>query len=293
MKKDRLVIALQKSGRLSEKSFELLRKCGLDIIEGARCLICRAEEFPADILLLRDDDVPTFVSGGVCDIGILGENVLIEQTHNTKEGENIETVMKLGFSSCRLSVALPKGKKYGGPKTLEGFKIATSYPNLLQRFLDENKVSAAPVKMSSSVEVAPSLGLVDAICDIVSTGATLEAHGLEEVEEIFSSQAVLISRRDMPENKKIILNRLLERIKGVKAAATSKYVMLNAPKDKVKEIAALLPGSDSPTVIPLADPRKVAVHAVCSEPVFWDTMERLKAAEATNILIISIEKMLQ
>ncbi|WP_424244525.1 ATP phosphoribosyltransferase [Elusimicrobium posterum] len=292
MKINRLQIALQKSGRLSEKSFDLLKKCGLDIVESKRQLICRASELPVDILLLRDDDVPTFVSEGVCDVGIVGENVLTEQTYNTKEGENLRIVMPLGFSSCRLSLAMPKDKKYTGAEVLEGCKIATSYPNILQRFLDKNNVKATPVKMDGSVEIAPALGLGDAICDIVSSGATLEAHGLAEVEQIFFSQAVLIGRKNMPENKLAILERLLVRIKGVMAAAKSKYVMLNAPKDKVKEICALLPGSDSPTIIPLADEKKVAMHSVCSEPVFWETMEKIKAMGATNILIIPIEKML-
>lgn len=292
MKANRLQIALQKSGRLSEKSFDLLRKCGLDIVESKRKLICRATELPVDILLLRDDDVPTFVSEGVCDVGIVGENVLTEKTYNTKEGENLKIVMPLGFSSCRLSIAMPRDKQYTGPQVLEGCKIATSYPNILQKFLDKNKVNATPVKMDGSVEIAPSLGLGDAICDIVSSGATLEAHGLAEVEQIFFSQAVLIGRKDMTPEKAAVLERLLVRIKGVMAAAKSKYVMLNAPKDKVKDVCALLPGSDSPTIIPLADDKKVAVHAVCSEPVFWETMEKLKSLGATNVLIIPIEKML-
>ncbi|ACC98269.1 ATP phosphoribosyltransferase [Elusimicrobium minutum Pei191] len=291
-KETRLNIALQKSGRLSEKSFELLSKCGLELAQGKRSLICRSQELPVDVLLLRDDDVPTFVSEGVCDIGIVGQNVLLEETLGTKEGENLETVMELGFSGCRLSIALPKEKEYNSLEDIKGCKLATTYPKILQNFLDKNKINAMAVKMEGSVEIAPSLGLADGICDIVSSGATLEAHGLVEVEKIFQSQAVLVGRKNMSVEKRAILVTILERIKGVRAAAKSKYVMLNAPKSKLKDICALLPGSESPTIIPLADENKVAVHAVCLEPVFWSTMESLKSAGATSVLILPIEKML-
>lgn len=292
METNRLKIAVQKSGRLSEDGFDLLKKCGLDFSLTKRGLICKIEDPAVDLLLLRDDDVPTFVAKGVCDIGIIGENVLKEKVLTSKEPMELDTIMKLGFSKCRLSIAIARDVQYNGPKDMQGKTIVTSYPGILKEFFAANGVEANVVKMEGSVEIGPQLGLSDAICDIVSSGATLEAHGLKEVQTMLKSEAVLISRKNLNAAKTATLNRLLERIKAVKAAEKSKYVMLNAPKEKMKEIAALLPGAESPTIMPLADENKVAMHAVCKEPLFWSTMEKLKESGATSILVLPIEKLL-
>lgn len=291
MQTNRLKIALQKSGRLSEDCFALLKKCGLDFSLAKRGLVCKIEDPAIDLLLLRDDDVPTFVATGVCDVGIIGENVLLEKSYSAG-GLELDTVLKLGFSKCRLSVAVPKDLNYTGTEVLEGKSIVTSYPGILKDYLAKKGVKASVIKMEGSVEIGPQLGLSDAICDIVSSGATLEAHGLKESEVLLKSQAVLISRKGLNAEKSGTLSLLLERMKAVMAAEKTRYVMLNAPKAKVKEICALLPGADSPTIIPLADDSKVAVHSVCKEAPLWSHMEDLKAAGATSILVLPIEKLL-
>ncbi len=293
MKQNRLRIALQKSGKLSKDSFDLLRKCGLSIFESKRQLFCRIQELPIDLLLVRDDDIPAFVSENICDLGIVGENVFKETTFSEEKNIDLKTILPLGFSKCRLSLAIPDTMTFNSVKDLANMKIATSYPGILEQYLKSKNVEAEIVKMEGSVEVAPHLQISDVICDIVSTGSTLEANGLIETETILKSQALLIGRENnMSTEKKDIANKLIKRMKGVISARESKYVMLNAPKAKLEEITALLPGADSPTIMQLENPDKVAVHAVCSEPVFWETMEELKQAGATAILVMPIEKIL-
>jgi ATP phosphoribosyltransferase len=293
MDAERLRIAVQKSGKLSEGSLDLFRKCGLSISESNRQLLSRIQELPIDILFIRDDDIPYFVSEGVCDLGIVGENVYSESILTSAQSLDLKEVLKLGFSKCRLSIAFPKSVEYNNAKDLNGKKIATSYPKLINTFLQKEKINAEIIKMEGSVEVAPHLKIADCICDIVSTGATLEANGLIERIIVKNSQAILIGRKNHLSEMKIeIIDRLCKRINGVLAAKESKYVMLNAPKSNLTEITNLLPGADSPTVTPLDRDDKVAVHAVCSEPVFWETMEKLKTAGATAILVMPIEKML-
>ena len=293
MAQERLRIAIQKSGRLHDQSAEVLRNCGIKFTVNKRSLISRSRNMPIDILLVRDDDIPTFVSEGVCDLGIVGENEYKETTlGNPDLGLSVKTY--LGFSRCDLSIAVPRKMKYEQISDIKSLKIATSYPNILSDYLKENNVEAEIVKMEGSVEVAPHLEIADLICDLVSTGSTLEANGLKEVETILKSQALLIERSsdDQNSDKQKIINKLMKRINGVIMARDSKYVMLNAPKDKIDEITKILPGADSPTIIPLGDGDKVAIHTVCSEPVFWETMESLKKQGATAILVVPIEKML-
>jgi len=291
----RLRIAIQKTGNLAEGSLELLSRAGLNLFSRrSRKLLFSVKEIPIDIMSVRDDDIPTFVSKGVCDLGIIGENLFRETTLAPDFGDNVEIKTRLGFSKCRLSIAIPNSVEYKSPKCLHDLKIATSYPLTLKKFLRDNSVQAEIVKMEGSVEVAPELKIADAICDLVSTGSMLEANNLKETEVILESEAVLIQRKDLAgdADRMKVLEKLMKRIGGVLSARDSKYVMLNAPKDKLEEIIRLLPGTDSPTIVPLADSHKVAVHAVCSEPVFWNTMESLKAAGATSILVMSIDKML-
>ena len=289
----RLRIAVQKSGRLSDDSFELLKKCGLKIIESKRQLLFRVRELPIDILTVRDDDIPGFVDEGVCDLGIIGKNTFQEVSLASKRDLNANTILSLGFSKCRLSIAIPDTMTFNSSKDLQGLSIATSYPALLQKYLTEQNVEAEIVKMEGSVEVAPHLEIADAICDIVSTGVTLQANGLVEAKVILQSEAILIGDKELGKEKEAIVSQLIKRITGVLSARESKYVMLNAPTDNLQKIIDLLPGADSPTIIALGNSGKSAVQAVCLEPVFWETMEKLKEAGATSILVVPIEKMLQ
>jgi len=294
MTEERLRVAIQKSGRLSDGTFDLLAKCGLTISRGRDRLYGRVRELPLDILLVRDDDIPHFVDDGVCDIGIVGENVFEEHRLSGGAASGAEKIMPLGFARCRLMLAAPKAWGADGVQAFAGKRIATSYPALTEAFLRREGVAATTVDMTGSVEVAPQLKIADAVCDIVSTGATLEAHGLEPRETVFDSEAVLIRRAgDLTPAAAAAFDSLMVRVRGVVASRDAKYVMLNAPRDAVEAITDLLPGADSPTVLELAGrPDRVAIHTVCGEAVFWSTLERLKALGASAILVAPIEKMM-
>lgn len=287
----RLRIAVQKSGRLADRSLELIRDAGLKWVKGHNDLLYRVENYPIDLLRVRDDDIPTFVADGVCDLGIVGENVLEEDKNG---GATAEVIMPLGFGRCTLKLAVPPTLAYEGPHSLQGLRIATSYPRILGRFLNDNGVQADTVVMRGAVEVAPRLKLASAICDLVSTGATLEANGLNAKETVFESQAVLIKSPVAPEpGLQHLLDSIIERMAGVVSSQGAKYVMLNAPRSALDQITAILPGAGAPTVMPLMGrDDAVAVHAVCQEAVFWETLEKLKAAGASAILVLPIEKMM-
>ncbi|GAA0517681.1 MULTISPECIES: ATP phosphoribosyltransferase [Tatumella] len=294
----RIRIAMQKSGRLSDDSRELLSRCGIKINLQQQRLIAFAENMPIDILRVRDDDIPGLVMDGVVDLGIIGENVLEEELLTRQaQGENAgyTTLRRLDFGGCRLSLAMPADAGYTGPECLDNKRIATSYPHLLKRYFDSKNLSFKPCMLNGSVEVAPRAGLADAICDLVSTGATLEANGLREVDVIYRSKAVLIQREgEMPEEKQYLIDKLLTRIQGVIKARESKYIMLHAPSERLEEVIALMPGAERPTVLPLAgDQARVAMHMVSSETLFWETMEKLKSLGASSILVLPIEKMME
>lgn len=291
---DRLRIALQKKGRLAEDSFALLKKCGLRFSIRGGGLLARVKNMPIDLLLVRDDDIPSFVANNAADIGIVGENVLVEEqlTAKTKLDANIS--MRLGFSRCKLCLAASETGAVRSSKDLEGTTIATTYPGVTARFLKESGLTAKLVEMKGAVELAPSIGIAESICDLVSSGATLEANGLAAFETILESEAVLIgSERALSLEKADILSKLQNRIDGVLKSAETKYIMLNAPKSAVESITNLLPGSDAPTIMPLAgEDDLVAIQAVCTENVFWETLEDLKALGARAILVLPIEKMM-
>jgi ATP phosphoribosyltransferase len=281
-----LRVAIQKSGRLNEKSQELLKACGLDFnINGAQ-LNVRANNFPLEILFLRDDDIPGYVADGVADIGIVGLNVVDEKMNP------IEIAHRLGFGKCRLSIAVPRNEQYTDSRYLQGKHIATSYPNILKNFLNEKNIKAGINEISGSVEIAPAIGLSDAICDIVSTGSTLLANGLKEVEHIYYSEAVLVATPNMEPVKRELLNKLIYRIKAVQKARQNKYIVLNAPTAKLDLIAKILPGMKSPTVTPLAIEGWCSVSSVVKEDDFWEICEKLHEAGAEGILVIPIEKMI-
>lgn len=290
---DRIRIALQKSGRLADDSVELLSKCGLHIARSKDQLFCRIKELPIDVLLVRDDDIPGFVSNGICDLGIVGENVFAEKKA-AGNGSFAATVLeRLGFSFCRLAIAVPENGAIQSIADLAGATIATSYPHQLQAFLKQQGISAKTLIMTGSVEVAPRLKIADAICDIVASGATLTANNLRELTVILQSQALLIrSTKALDTDKEAVIHRLLSRMRGVAMAEDSKYIMLNAPRSAIDAITRLLPGCDSPTIMNLEKENMVAIHAVCKEAVFWDTMERLQAAGGSGILVLPIEKMM-
>lgn len=281
-----LKIAIQKSGRLYEDSVKLLKECGIDIKNGMNKLKAEAENFPLEVFFLRDDDIPQYVEDRVADVGIVGENVLYE---NQKE---VTIVEKLGFGKCRLSVAVKKGEIYDGPQFLQGKSIATSYPVLVRQFLDKNNLQSEIHEISGSVEIAPGIGLSEAIVDLVSSGSTLFMNGLKEAEIILKSEAVLIRNNSLEQSKLDILEKLLFRIRSVKKAKNNKYILLNAPNEKLTEIIAVLPGMRSPTVLPLAQAGWSSVHSVLNENDFWEIIEQLKSAGAEGILVIPIEKMI-
>ncbi len=290
---ERVRIALQKSGRLAEDSLSLLRNCGLHIDRSKDQLFCRVKELPIDILMIRDDDIPGFVSNGICDLGIVGENVFAEE-QGKETPMSARIVERLGFSFCRLSIAVPEMSDAQNLVDLDGKTIATSYPVLLQKALKERGVRANILHMTGSVEVAPRLKIADAICDIVASGATLAANTLREIEILLRSEGLLIrSSRSLCEEKEKTVQRLLGRMRGALQAEDSKYIMLHAEKAKLPDIVRLLPGSESPTVLPLQGSEdKVAIHAVCREAVFWETLEKLKEVGASAILVLPIEKMM-
>ena len=291
--KERLHIAIQKSGRLADLSRGLLRDAGLRIQNGKNSLTARVDNFPIDLMFVRDDDIPTFVADGVCEFGMVGRNVLEEFALDQPEAR-FETLANLGFGRCALRIAAPERTDYQGPETLRGSRIATSYPRLVRRFLDERGIEANVVKMIGAVELAPRLGIAPFICDLVSTGATLEANGLVPTDIVLESEAVLVrTLKPLPPEKEELGENLLRRLEGVLATQESKYIMLNAPEEALARISAILPGAEAPTIIPLAGtPGHFAVHAVCKESVFWETLQNLKAAGASAILVMPIEKMM-
>jgi len=281
-----LKIAVQKSGRLYEDSVKLLKECGIELNNGNKQLKTTASNFPLEIFFLRDDDIPQYVFDGVADTGIVGENVLLEKQ------KDITVVKKLGFGKCRLSIAVPKSVTYHSIADLQDLKIATTYANILQDFLNRNKSNAEIHEISGSVEIAPGIGLADAICDLVSSGSTLFTNGLKEVETILYSEAVLASNKNLSPEKQTILDKLLFRINAVKAAKNNKYIMLNAPNRQLKNIFTLLPGMKSPTVVPLAEEGWSSVQSVVNENDFWEVIEKLKQYEAEGIIVLPIEKMI-
>jgi ATP phosphoribosyltransferase len=283
---NKLKIAIQKSGRLYDDSVKLLKDCGIDLKNGVNKLKAECDNFPMEIYFLRDDDIPQYVEDAVADIGIVGENVLYEK------GKKVEIVEQLGFGKCRLAVAVGRSETYDGVSYLSGKRIATTYPLLVQQFLDRNGIKADIHEISGSVEIAPGIGLADAIVDLVSSGSTLFMNGLKEVETVLKSQAVLIRNERLGADQRQLLEKFLFRIRAVKKARNNKYILLNAPNDQLKEIISLLPGMKSPTVLPLAEPGWSSVHSVLNENDFWDIIEKLKDAGAQGILVVPIEKMI-
>jgi ATP phosphoribosyltransferase len=281
-----LRIAIQKSGRLQEGSLELLKESGLSFSNGRDQLKAQASNFPVEILFLRDDDIPQYVEDKVADVGIVGENIFAE-----KQKKN-DLIKRLDFSKCRLSIAIPRAESYTGVHSLDGKNIATSYPNIVKAFLAANKVRAGIHEISGSVEIAPGIGLADAICDIVSTGSTLLSNGLKEVEIVMQSEAVLIATPELETSKKDILEKLLFRIEAVQSAKNSKYILLNCPNEAIPKITGIIPGMKSPTIMPLSRSGWSSLHSVVNENDFWEKIDQLKSFGAEGILVIPIEKMI-
>jgi ATP phosphoribosyltransferase len=281
-----LRIAIQKSGRLQEGSLQLLKESGLAISNGRDQLKAQARNFPVEVLFLRDDDIPQYVEDGVADVGIVGENVLLEK------GKQLELVKRLDFAKCRLSMAIPRSETYQGITSLEGKNIATSYPNIVRQFLATKGVQAGIHEISGSVEIAPGIGLADAICDLVSTGSTLLSNGLKEVEVVLQSEAVLISNPNLATHKQQILQKLLFRINAVQSAKNNKYILLNCPNDAIEKITSVIPGMNSPTIMPLSRAGWSSLHSVVNENDFWEKIDQLKSFGAQGILVIPIEKMI-
>ncbi len=283
---EKIKIAIQKSGRLSEKSIELLKECGIKVSNGDRKLKTSASNFPMEILFLRDDDIPQYVEQGVADIGILGENEVWEKD------KDVKVVEKLGFAHCRLSLAIPKDEKYTGLDYFNGKRVATSYPKILNKFFREKGMNVKIEELGGSVEIATGIGLADGIFDIVSTGSTLIMNGLKEAEAIIKSEAVIISNKNLSPRKTELLDRLLFRVKAHKEGQGKKYVLLNAPDEIIPRIVELLPGMRSPSILPLADRGWSSVHSVINDDDFWEVIDELKSLGAEGILVIPIEKMI-
>ena len=289
----RLRVAIQKSGRLSERSQELLKSCGLRFARSKDKLFWYGQDFPVDLLLVRDDDIPRLLLDGVCELGIVGENIASEVMLERDGESELNRLRKLGFGHCRLSIAIPEDLKISSVSELEGMRIATSYPELTRYLLEKQGIGATIVELSGSVEIAPSMGTADAISDLVSTGTTLRANHLKELEVLYQSQAALYGRvNDISATKQELLDRLLSRLNGVMRASESKYVMLHAPRDALEKITELLPGVEHPSIMPLEGSERIAIHAVCGETVFWEHLEALKAVGASAILVLPVEKML-
>jgi ATP phosphoribosyltransferase len=286
MYKEMLKIAIQKSGRLSDTSLDLIAACDIKLIQGKRKLISVSDDFPIEVLYLRDDDIPQYVADGVADIGIVGENEVLEK------GKDVKIVKRLGFAKCHLSLAIPQEEQYTGIRWFSGKRIATSYPAVLKKFLSERKIAASIEEISGSVEIAPSIGLSDAIFDIVSSGSTLISNSLKEVEVVCQSEALIISTGVLPDDKKEILNELIFRIETVQRSKGNKYILLNAPNEKIGTIIKLLPGMKSPTIMPLFEKGWSSLHSVVNEKDFWKIVGKLKENGAEGILIIPIEKMI-
>ena len=281
----RLKIGIQKSGRLNDDSLKLLKDCGISIENGTDQLRVAASNFPLEILFLRNSDIPQYLEDGVCDLAIIGENLIFEKQ------KKVRLIEKLGFSKCRVSLAVPKEVDWSGPEFFEGKKIATSYPNSVQHFLDENKINAEIHVISGSVEIAPNIGLADGICDIVSSGSTLFKNGLKEVQVLYNSEAALYGSEDLDAEQQQLLDRLLFRIKAVQRAKNTKYVLMNVPDNKIEEVSNILPVLKSPTVLPLAEKGWSSLHSVIDEDAFWSVIDKLKKAGAEGILVIPIDKM--
>ncbi len=281
-----LRLALQRKGRLADKSLDLLKKAGIQIDNYSRRLLIKAQNFDLELLFVRDDDIPEYVQDGVADVGIVGENIVYET------GKRIEIAEKLGFGKCRLSLALPKAEKFSSVKDLKGKKIATTYPNILKKYLEENEIDATINFISGSVEITPNVNLADAIFDIVDTGSTLISNGLKEAEVVLKSEAVLIANKDLSGGKRKLLDEILFRIRAVNKAKGTKYIMLNAPNRSIEKITDLLPGVKSPTVMPLALEGWSSIHTVISEEDFWERIGKLKNAGAQGILVLPIEKII-
>ena len=289
----RLRVAIQKSGRLSEKSLDILKSCGLSFARSKDKLFWYGRDFPVDVLLVRDDDIPRMLLDGVCELGIVGENIASEVMLARNSKTELNCLRKLGFGHCRLSIAVPEDLEISSINELEGTRIATSYPALTRYLLEKQGIGTEIVELSGSVEIAPGLGTADAISDLVSTGTTLRANHLRELEELYQSQAALYGRiNNISETKQQLLDQLLARLEGVMQARQSKYVMLHAPRDALEKITELLPGVEHPSVMPLEGSDRIAIHAVCGEAVFWEHLEALKAVGASAILVLPVEKML-
>ncbi|MFI5150660.1 MAG: ATP phosphoribosyltransferase [Bacteroidia bacterium] len=282
----KLKIAVQKSGRLNEDSLRILKECGIGFSDGVNKLKASAMNFPLEVFFLRDDDIPQYVEDGVADIGIVGENVMLEKNKDVKVAD------RLGFGKCRLSIAVPKSKKYKDITDLEGKRIATSYPYILSKYLKKMKVNAEIHEISGSVEIAPGIGLADAICDLVSSGSTLFMNGLKETEVVLKSEAVMIANKNLEPWKVQLLDKLLFRFNALKKAGNNKYILLNAPNENLDKITKVLPGMRSPTVLPLVEKGWSSVHSVVKEDDFWEIIEQLKALGAEGILVVPIEKMI-
>jgi len=281
-----LRLAIQKKGRLADNSLELLKSAGIRIDNYSQQLLIKAQNFDLELLFIRDDDIPEYVQDGIADIGIVGENVILES------GKQLRTIEKLGFGKCRMSIAVPKAKEFNSISDLEGKNIATTYPKILNNYLTENQINAKVHYISGSVEITPNINLADAIFDIVSTGSTLISNGLKEVETVLKSEAVLISNNNLSESKKLLLEQILFRIRAVNQAKNNKYILLNAPNDALDKITEMLPGVKSPTIMPLAIEGWSSVHTVISEDDFWNKIENLKKAGAQGILVLPIEKII-
>lgn len=281
-----LRIAIQKSGRLQEGSLELLKESGLSFSNGKDQLKTQARNFPVEVLFLRDDDIPQYVEDKVADVGIVGENIVAEKQKKT------QIVKRLDFAKCRLSIAVPRAETYNGIQSLDGKNIATSYPNIVKEYLRKHHITAGIHEISGSVEIAPGIGLADAICDIVSTGSTLLSNGLKEVEVVLQSEAVIIANPELDAKKQAILDKLLFRIEAVKKAKNNKYILMNCPNDSIEKITSVIPGMKSPTIIPLARVGWSSLHSVVDENDFWEKIDLLRSFGAEGILVIPIEKMI-
>jgi len=289
----RLRIAIQKSGRLSEKSLDILKSCGLSFARSKDKLFWYGRDFPVDVLLIRNDDIPRMLLDGVCELGIVGENIATEVMLERDSESDLKCLRKLGFGHCRLSIAVPEDLEIKSVSELQGKRIATSYPALTNHLLRKQGISTEIIELSGSVEIAPGLGTAEAISDLVSTGTTLRANHLRELDIMYESEAALYGRvNDISETKRALLDRLLARLEGVMQAKESKYVMLHAPREALERITELLPGVEHPSIMPLEGSDRIAIHAVCGETVFWEHLEALKAEGASAILVLPVEKML-
>ncbi len=284
---EKLKLSVQKQGRLNKQSLKLIEDCGIILIrEGKSRLVSAGQNFPLEILFVRDDDIPRYVFDGVADIGIVGENMVLEKN------KNIKIIEKLGFARCRLSLAIPQSEKYTGKDYFQGKRIATSYPRILGKYLNENNIKAEIHEISGSVEIAPGIGLADSVFDLVSSGSTLVSNRLKEVETVCQSEAVIVATQSMSEKKRKIMDELLFRIRAVRLSKNYKYILLNAPNDKLEKIAGLLPGMKSPTIVPLYEKGWSSLHSVINENEFWEVISKLKECGAQGILVTSIEKMI-